>query len=73
MMYQKDSQESLIKPQATIAISLEHPSDSDSDYDDVDIIFDCQSSDLNDPTCTPILTIYKQVDKKVKPVSGTFP
>lgn len=59
MIYQKDSQEPLIEPQAITPISLKDPSDSDSDYDDADIIFDCQYSDLNDPTYIPILTMYK--------------
>lgn len=47
---------------------------SDSDYDsdtESDIIISCDSN--SGPEDNPVLTMYKMVDKKVKPVPGTFP
>jgi len=45
---------------------------TDSDYDEEsDILISCDSTETSETT--PVLTMYKRVDKKVKPVSGTFP
>ena len=44
-----------------------------TDIDENDFLIDCQPSSLSDPSYAPVLTMYKRVDKKVKPVSGTFP
>jgi hypothetical protein len=47
---------------------------SDSDYNsdnESDVLISCDSTKT--PETTPVLTMYKRVDKKVKPVSGTFP
>ena len=52
-----------------------HVAANDAMYDEDDTLIECQStpsSQSNSPY-TPILTMYKRVDKKVKPVSGTFP
>ena len=42
-------------------------------YDKDDILIECQSTFPSKPNSpyAPILTMYKQVDKKVKPVSST--
>jgi hypothetical protein len=44
----------------------DHNSDSESD-----IIISCDSN--SNPEDNPVLTMYKRVDKKVKPIPGTFP
>jgi hypothetical protein len=51
---------------------LEIPDDF-LDYDEDDLYLHYEPSTLLDPSYDPILMMYKQVDKKVKPVSSTFP
>jgi hypothetical protein len=63
---------STIKPLLSKQSITNSDNNSDRDFDTKsDIIISCDSN--SDPEDIPVLTMYKRVDKKVKPVPGTFP